>query len=132
MKWYNLIFIFFCIILIFQVASLKLEKNSGKSGGSTNFTASASAIPTKSDARGIPTKSDARGVPPAPCMSVQMDRNLDQHFVDSCTAYDQICGDTATLNVVINLPEGQEDSYMDSYTRAVTIKSSDCGKLLYN
>jgi hypothetical protein len=117
MKWYNLIFIFFCIVLIFQVASLKLEKNKRGTGGLTNFTASPSA---------------AKAIPPAPCMSVKMDRNLDQHFVDSCTAYDKICGDTATLNVVINLPEGQEDSYMDSYTRAVTIKSSDCGKLLYN
>lgn len=109
MKWYNLLIIFFCIVLIFQVANLKFEK---KSEGMI--------------------LSDAKGNPPVPCMSVQMDRNLDQHFVDSCTAYDQICGDTATLNVVINLPEGQEDSYMDSYTRAVTIKSSDCGKLLYN
>lgn len=121
MKWYNLLILFFCIVLIFQVASLNLEKKR-KSGGSTDSTYSlASSVSTR-----------ALATPPAPCMSVQMDRNLDQHFVDSCTAYDQICGDTATLNVVINLPEGQEDAYMDSYTRAVTIKSSDCGKLLYS
>lgn len=79
----------------------------------------------------IMTRNTRENFDAAPCVSTKISRGLDQNFMNQCNAYDAICGDNNTLNVMGYLPAGQEDEYMEQYAWAVGKKSSLCGQELY-